>query len=174
MIRSPRTSEEEGGSLNLFDDGVSFVIQYSGVLPTSASGELWDLDNAESYVVEALDADEVVIDSLFLISGSRTPLNPVVPIPPGLPVPGAPPGITANGMDTLFEFNNIGEISFIRITAPVPGISSPAMVGFAFDNFNVTGVREPNQTVPEPCSLLGLFVIGSLGIGYPFKRRKWR
>ncbi len=148
LIRSPRTDAEDG-TLDLFGTDNYFVVQYSGDLPNSASGQLWDLDNDEIYLIEALNASQTVIGSQTLISAGS----------------GENPG-TANGKETLFSFNEIEPISFIRIT----GLQKGTGGGFAFDNFNAT---EPaNETIPEPSSLLGLFVIGILGVGSAFKCRK--
>ena len=150
LIRSPRT-DAEGGTLDLFGTDNYFVVQYSGDLPNSASGELWDLDNDEMYLIEALDASQIVIGSQTLTSAGS----------------GENPG-TANGKETLFSFSEIGSISFIRIT----GLEMGTGGGFAFDNFNATEAAPPNQTVPEPSSLLGLLVIGSLGVGSTLKHRQ--
>lgn len=129
LIRPSRCAGEEP-----FADmagGDPFLIVYSGTLPGSASGEIWDIDGNEIYLVEALDTGGTVI-------GTDNP-------PPGVdqfdPLDGEP---------YTFSFSALGSpIAKIRITRTDFG--SPR--GFGFDNFDATRpagcgdnlVNKPNE-----------------------------
>lgn len=152
LLRAPRSTALEGANLNVFDDTLatpaSFLVQYSGTPVNSLSGELWDVDNAERYLIEALTGGGTLISSF---------LTPVIPAGEG-------PG-TFDGQPFKFLFSDLSQnIGFLRIS----GSSRIGGGGFAFDNFNATGAT--TETVLEPGSLLGLLAMGAFGSISIFKR----
>lgn len=108
-----------------------FIVEYSGVLPTSASGQIWDIDarpngggDPERYLVAALNASNQVVASI------QSPLG----------ISETSSG-TLDGRPWTFSFNSVSKpIKRITIVQDVP----VGVKGFAFDNFNAT------QAVPEP------------------------
>lgn len=127
FLRPPESSTFPGFAT--LDPGEAFLIVYSGVLPTSASGSIWDIDGNEGNTVQALDAGMSVLDTVIL-----TP---------------------AEGGDSLpatFSFANLASpISFIRI------VNNNGPLGF--DNFDATrpaGQPVPEPASIAIWSLLGL------------------
>ena len=95
-----------------------FLIVYSDVLPSSASGQIWDVDSNESWRVTAFDSFDSPIGS---------PLNFL-------------PAAENDGGPSTFSFSNLSSpISKILIVYT----STDANVGFAFDNFNATAAAVP-------------------------------
>jgi hypothetical protein len=145
LLRAPALATE-GVTLNVFNNvpgttPASFLVQYSGTPVNSLSGEIWDIDAGERYLVEALTAGGGLISSF---------LTPVVPAGEG-------PG-TFNALPYKISFSNLSQdIGFLRVS----GSSRITGGGFAFDNFDAIGATI--STVPEPNSLLGLVAMGSLG-----------
>lgn len=144
LLRAP-------SGINFFDNisnrtTADFIIQYMGMRPTSASGQLWDIDGGESYLIEALDVSGVLISSL------------TTPTVPGDGGPG-----TFNGLPFTFSFEDLAsEIGFIRIS----GLDRISGGGFAFDNFNATAAAQ----VPEP-GALGALALLSLGSWFVKKKQ---
>jgi len=131
LLREPKGSETPGASLA---GGDRFIIDYSGVLPNSASGQIWDIDGDETFRVEAFDSTGLLIATV-------------------LPTPGIDPGQpgSRNGLSTTFIFDNLSSpIAKIGIT--IDSVSFGG--GFAFDNFNATAVPEPG--------MLSLIAMGSI------------
>lgn len=125
LLREPKQAESPPASV--FAGADWFIIEYSGVLPTSCSGEIWDVDNGEQYVVEAYDALGVLIATY---------------IPPVGLHPDAPG--SRNGLETTFAFSSL--------SSPIAKIgvylqSTIGGGGFAFDNFNATQVPGPAAVV---------------------------
>ncbi|MBD1929461.1 PEP-CTERM sorting domain-containing protein [Trichocoleus sp. FACHB-90] len=152
LLRARRSTALEGANLNVFKDTLatpaSFLVQYSGTPVNSLSGELWDVDHGERYLIEALTGGGTLINSF---------LTPEIPA-------GAGAG-TFDGKPFKFLFSDLSQsIGFLRIS----GFSRIAGSGFAFDNFNATGAKK--ETVPEPGSLLGLLAMGAFGSISIFKR----
>lgn len=159
MIRPEEDGDDIGGGAN---NGVdtdmntqAFLVVYSGELPISASGEIWDIDSnasgpvdyPEQYTVKAFAS---VADLL-----ADNPLDTQVS-PLGIPYDHAG---TLSGRPWTFSFANLnGGIALIQIfqnrTAGKPR-------GFAFDNFNAT---EPATVIPEPATLATLGLAASLGL----------
>jgi hypothetical protein len=145
LLRTPQIASE-GVNLNVFNNvpgsiPASFLVQYSGTPVNSLSGEIWDIDNGERYLVEALTAGGTLLDSF---------ITPVIPNGEGAG--------TFDGKPYTVSFSNLAQnIGFLRIS----GFSRIGGGGFAFDNFDATGATI--ETVPEPTSLLGLLAIGSVG-----------
>ena len=135
LIRSQRGN---GGEQNLgLVNGNDFMIVYSGVLPTSASGQIWDLDYNEIFSVTAFSEADVQISEV-------------------LTGPYADHG--RDGLPTTFSFDSLSTpIAKIRISF----VSSDAGGGFAFDNFNAT---QPAPVVPEPGTGF-LLLSGLVGLG---------
>jgi hypothetical protein len=132
---------------SLFDgnssSGNSFLVKYSGKAVNSASGQIWDVDHAEKYEINALDSSGMVIKSI---------------ITPNVPSNGGKN--TFDGKPFTFSFANLeSSIGYIQIQ----GISKDGGGGFAFDNFN------PTQAVPEP--ITGLVVAAGMG-GAALRRAK--
>lgn len=160
-----RTTTNEGGDwllrapneLNLFDDfpGITpadFIVKYTGTPVRSASGQLWDLDAGEEYLIEALDSTGAVLSS--------------IPTPE---VPAGEGSDTFSGLPYNFSFNNVAnDIGYIRIS----GISRIDGGGFAFDNFNATQSTVDPEPVPEPLTILGS--VTALGFGGLLKRQHSR
>ncbi|MBI1367722.1 MAG: PEP-CTERM sorting domain-containing protein [Planctomycetes bacterium] len=149
MIRPEEDGDDIGGGTN---NGVDtnmntqgFLIVYSGELPVSASGEIWDIDSnaagpqsfPEQYTVKAFAS---VADLL-----ADNPIGTQVsPLGKAYDEPGS-----LSGLPWTFSFANLnGGIAIIQIfqnrTAGHPR-------GFAFDNFNATEPAPPVVT-PEPAS----------------------
>ncbi len=125
MLREPKNQESPDASL--FTGGDWFLIQYSGVLPTSCSGEIWDVDNGEQYRVDAYDASDVLIATYF----------PPIGLDPDLPG-------SRNGLGTTFAFSGLSSpIAKIAISLSV----TTAGGGFGFDNFNATQAPAPGALV---------------------------
>lgn len=114
--------------------GEFFQITYLGLLPTSASGSLWDVDASEENVVKAYDSGQNLLATVTLTA--------------------------ADGGDSLpavFSFANLSSsIGYIRIennTGPL-----------GFDNFNATqanqAVPEPSSFALLGTGLLGMCGVG--------------
>ncbi|MEW4530688.1 PEP-CTERM sorting domain-containing protein [Maioricimonas sp. JC845] len=138
-----QTNSNRGEPLVNIFQGHEFLVEYSGVLPISASGEIWDLDNGESFRIDALNS------SLDVMASITTP-----------PVPrNALPGVTFEALPFTFSFSGLPEgIKALRVSGLDRGVGG----GFAFDNFNAT---QPAGVVPEPSSLalMGLGIAGLAG-----------
>ena len=133
LLREPKGLETPGASV--FVGGDVFIVEYSGVLPLACSGEIWDVDFGEQYVVNAYDA----LDNLI---GTYVP-----PVGIDANLPGS-----RNGLDTGFSFSGL--------SAPIAklGIHLQSTIGgggFAFDNFNATQVPAPGAAATLG---IGLFV----------------
>ncbi|BDS07156.1 hypothetical protein NT6N_21960 [Oceaniferula spumae] len=108
-----------------------FLVTYTGVLPTSLSGELWDIDSSngdvERYTVRAYDGLGNVIASQIS--------------PAGL---GESAGNTLDGRPWTFSFDGLSQgVAYVGIQQT----GGPPR-GFAFDNFNATsGVPEPSTSI---------------------------
>ncbi|MEM6365484.1 MAG: hypothetical protein AAF745_13740 [Planctomycetota bacterium] len=102
----PGVSERNSDFSSL--NGDAFLIVYSGLLPASASGSLWDVDANEINTVEAFDSGRNLLQRITLTA--------------------------ADGGDSLpatFSFDSLStSIAFIRIT------NNAGPLGF--DNFNAT------------------------------------
>lgn len=134
LLREPKQAETPSASV--FAGGDWFIIDYSGVLPTSCSGEIWDVDNGEQYVVNAYDSSNVLIAQFI----------PPVGLHPDLPG-------SRNGMDTVFVFSGLSSpIAKIGIYLQ----STIGGGGFAFDNFNAT-------QIPAPGAVMVLGMTGVVG-----------
>lgn len=124
LLREPKGAETPTASV--FVGGDWFIVEYSGVLPGACSGEIWDVDFGEQYVVNAYDA-------LGNLIGSYAP-----PVGIDAWLPGS-----RNGLDSGFAFSGL--------SAPIAklGIYLQSTIGgggFAFDNFNATQVPAPSPT----------------------------
>ncbi len=125
LLREPKQAETPSASV--FAGGDWFIIEYSGVLPTSCSGEIWDVDNGEQYVVNAYDSVGTLIATYV----------PPVGLHPDLPG-------SRNGLETTFVFSGLSSpIAKVGIYLQ----STIAGGGFAFDNFNATQVPAPGAVV---------------------------
>jgi PEP-CTERM motif len=126
------------------------IISYS--TPVSGLyGELLDIDGPqgwEAWRIEARDNTGSLIDSVKLNSGN--------------------PG-TGNGIATPWSFNHKNaDIYSIRMVYT----GQHTTPGLAFDNFSRTSSSpEPEKSVPEPSSALGLLVFGTFG-GVLFNRKQ--
>jgi len=121
LLREPKGIETPSASV--FAGADWFIIDYTGVLPFSCSGEIWDVDNGEQYVVNAYDSSNALIATYI----------PPVGLHPDLPG-------SRNGLDTVFVFSGL--------SAPIAKIgiylqSTIGGGGFAFDNFNATQIPAP-------------------------------
>ena len=139
LIRSQRGS---GGELDLrLVNGNDFMIVYSGVLPTSASGQIWDLDFNEIFSVTAFSDADLQISEVLA---------------------GPYAGDGRDGLPTTFSFDSLSTpIAKIRISF----VSADSGGGFAFDNFNAT---QPTEVVPEPGT--GFLLLSGL-VGLAIRRR---
>lgn len=107
--------------------GDDFLVVYSGALPTSASGQIWDIDGVsasifERWLVEALD------ESGNLIASQTSPQYSTK---------SNPPVDSRDGWPWTFSFDDLDNpIEIIRVswTGEIGGFDA----GFAFDNFNAT------------------------------------
>lgn len=147
------TATNEGGNWllrslkNINPIADDFIVKYTGTPITSTSGQLWDIDSGEIYLIEALDSAGTVINSI------TTPPFPVGESPES-------PN-TFSGLPYNFSFNNLAsDIGYIRIS----GISRGTGGFLGFDNFNVT----QSEPVPEPLTILGSAT--ALGFGGLLKR----
>ncbi len=108
---------------------VDFVVTYSGVLPVSMAGQIWDLDNGEAFDVTAYSEAGNQI-------GSTQTLGPYCSDPNGTTNSGlACKGTNRDGLPTTFNFADLD--------TPVKRLiisfnSSDSSHGFAFDNFAAT------------------------------------
>ncbi|MGK7887021.1 MAG: hypothetical protein AB4057_20630, partial [Crocosphaera sp.] len=144
LLRAPKGNEADV-TVNLFR-GADFLVVYSGTPVQSASGQLWDLDYAEQYKIDALDADGNVIAS------QSTPGN----------IPNNEGPNTYDALPYDFSFSDLDkDIAVIRIS----GIKVGNGGGFAFDNFNATRSRvcepeppieacDPNKPIPGAFSTI--------------------
>ncbi|NOQ63708.1 MAG: hypothetical protein GQ582_04285 [Methyloprofundus sp.] len=115
-------------------DGGSFLVAYSGVLPTAASGSIWDVDGPEIFTINALDAAGTILSTVVLADADGGD---------GLPATFA------------FDLGAGNNISYIDITN-----NSTRPMGF--DNFSAT--TAVNVSVPEPAMLMlfpaSIFLLG--------------
>ncbi len=134
------------GSLANGANGESLLISYTS--PTrAASGEIWDIDGnpvigAEQWEVQALGSDLSVIDSIVSPAGTTFALD---------------------GSPWLWSFDRPEkDIYAIRVNYT----GDTRNVGLAFDNFSPLAVEgsepEPNTSVPEPTSAIGLLIFGAV------------
>lgn len=117
LLRAPRSEEiPQGTSFNLYN-GDAFLVVYDGKLDNSVSGQLWDLDNAEQYNIEAIDESGEVITTFT---------TPVVPDGEG--------SETFSGLPQTFFFDTVARpVKTLRLT----GFKAKGgKGGFAFDNFS--------------------------------------
>lgn len=157
LLREPKNPESPTARL---DAGDAFLIVYGGTLPTSASGQIWDIDadgrdpdqRVEKFTVDALAANGTVIETRELV---------------GLTI-GDP--ASRNGLPSTFEFQNLSpDIAKIRITLDVEPSGG---AGLAFDNFNATGVgRPPPIPTVSAWGLIVLALMLAAGITLYFGRR---
>ena len=151
-----RTTNGEGGNwllrapgnLSIFTNSSTFLVQYSGATVNSASGQLWDIDYTERYLIEALSSSGVLLDSF---------LTPTVLDNEG-------PN-TFSGLPFDFSFDALSDnIGFIRVTGQK---QSTFGGGFAWDNFNATQSDLPSPSepmpVPEPLSAFGTILGAGIG-----------
>ena len=131
------------------------LITYSSPV-SGASGELLDIDQSsignERWLIEALDNFGNPLDSIELQSGPRI-------------------DETGDGIATFWSFSRESEDIF-SIRMSFTG-SKTTGIGLGFDNFSPAG--EPPispEPVPEPSSLLGLFVFGAFGASSLLKRKQ--
>ena len=147
MLRAP-------GGLSVFDNTratpADFIVKYTGTSVRSASGQLWDIDSGEKYLIEALDSTRTLISSITT---------------PTVPENESPDTFSALPFD--FSFSKLtSDIGFIRISSIERGNGG----GFAFDNFDATG-ETISQDVPEPASILSLLGFAGLGSISILKRK---
>ncbi|OZH54496.1 hypothetical protein AFK68_10545 [Hydrocoleum sp. CS-953] len=125
-------------------NGESLLISYTS--PTkAASAEIWDIDGEpargfEQWEVQALGSDLSVIDSIISPVGNDA----------------------LESSPWLWSFDRPEkDIHAIRLVYR----GNATGVGLAFDNFSPLTVEgsepEPNSSVPEPTSAIGLFVFGT-------------
>ncbi|MEM8637667.1 MAG: PEP-CTERM sorting domain-containing protein [Cyanobacteria bacterium P01_G01_bin.54] len=133
LLRAP-------SSLDVFTNA-DFLVSYSDDAVRSVSGQIWDIDYGERYLIEALNTSGGLIDSF---------LTPATPDREGVG--------TFDGLPYDFTFVDLAEdIAFVRIT----GSERIRGGGFAFDNFDATGATvEPPTEVPEPASVAALTLFG--------------
>ena len=133
-------------------NGESLLISYTS--PTNAaSAEIWDIDGHptvgfEQWEVQALGADLSVIDSIVSPTGTTFALD---------------------SSPWLWSFEHLQkDIHAIRLVYT----GETRRVGLAFDNFSPLSVEgsEPNTSVPEPTSAIGLLIFGA--VAYRFRRGK--
>ena len=108
---------------------VDFVVTYTGVLPVSMAGQIWDIDNGEAFDVTAYSEAGNQI-------GPTQTLGPYCANPSGTTNSGlACKGTHRDGLPTTFTFADLD--------TPVKRLiisfnSSDSSHGFAFDNFAAT------------------------------------
>ena len=157
LLRKPHSGEIGDGTNIFFGD--IFIVDYAVMagysLPTSISGELWDVDDSELVTVSAYD-------SVGGLLGSTSPASS-----------------TFDESGWGFSLADAGGIAQIRITG-----TTTSSAGVGFDNFDAFGVAllppdpEPEPTpappgfVPEP-STFALAFLGLLSLGsFAWRRRK--
>lgn len=144
MLREPggvTNSAAESPIVNM-GAGDDFLILYSGLLPTSAAGQIWDWDNNEAWLISAFDSSNALISEIS--TGINTDPNR---------------GGTYDGRPLEFSFSGLSSaIAMIRISFT----GTAANAGFAFDNFNA---NEATSFIPEP-GPLALLMAGLMGLGY--------
>ncbi len=114
-----------------------FMILYEADNPiTAASGEIWDIDGGnatERFLVQAFNG-ATLLDSI------ESPL--------GI-------DLTLDGMPWAFGFNGLSDITKIEITFTG---SKETGIGLAFNNFSPVEDISPTVNIPEPPTMLLLFV----------------
>ena len=133
----------------------AFIIDFAGVLPSSVSGEIWDIDLQESWLVQAFDGG-----GLLLASTSLTPLDCAGPHP------GTGDDDSCDGLPDSFLFTGLSA-GIGQIVVTYSGLTQN--VGFGFDNFRILSTIETE--VPEPASL-ALFGLGLAGLIWMQRRRR--
>jgi hypothetical protein len=150
VLRSPKDLEPT--ALNI-SDGQAFLVKYSGTFPTYVSGEVWDIDSGEQYLIEAFDISNAPISSILSFIGQ-----------------GGCCGGPTDGLPFLFTFTNL---SVPTATVRITETQGERAAGFGFDNFSTTPVPEPGS------GLLFLSGIAVLGLrlrrtrGARFSCRQW-
>jgi len=144
-LRRPKTPEPNPVYIS---EGDAFLVKYSGTLVSSASGEMWDIDSGEQYLIEAYDVANVSLGSVLSFIG-----------PNGSGIGGCCGGPT-DGLPFTFSFNNLSApIATIKITEVLVGGTG---AGFTFDNFSTT-------STPEPSSI-ALLMGGMLLLGWRLRK----
>jgi hypothetical protein len=117
MLRAPQLSEPLG-PLNI-SHGAAFLVKYSGTLPVSISGQVWDIDSGEQIKVEVFDASNRLIASTLSIVG--------------LPVGDCCSGPT-DGLPFTYSFSNLSAPAAVVKITETQGHS---FATFGFDNFSI-------------------------------------
>ncbi|MDY7004780.1 MAG: PEP-CTERM sorting domain-containing protein [Cyanobacteriota bacterium] len=139
---------------SIANGGESLLISYTS--PTkAASAEIWDIDvhrggRFEQWEVQALGADLSAIDSIASPAGTTFALD---------------------ASPWLWSFDRLEtDIHAIRLVYT----GNSRGVGLAFDNFSPLAVEgsepEPNTSVPEPASAIGLLIFGA--VAYSLRKGK--
>ena len=140
-------------------NGGALLITYDEAT-RAASGELWDIDGnnngarSEQWEVQLLGKNKSILDTITSPLGTNSNNNKV--------------GGELDGKPWLFSFER-AEADVYGIRFKFTGNSDPAKVGLAFDNFSAHSVK--GQSVPEPASLLGVFIIGMIGSSSLLKKK---
>lgn len=113
---------------------------------TAASGEIWDIDRNEQWLVMAYDSVGSLLDEILSPMGTGG-FNPL------------------DGLPWTFGFTGLSDIREIQLRF----VGTDATVGLAFNNFSpTTSVIDPPNPNPEPSTLF-LLAAGVLGL-----TRRWR
>jgi len=128
-VDSENNSIDQNTNYLLKSGNVDFVVTYTGDLPVSMAGQIWDLDNGEAFDVKAYSATNALVASEVV--------GPYCTNPSGNTSSGlACKGANREGLPATFTFSDLA--------TPVKRLiisynSADAGGGFAFDNFNATG-----------------------------------
>ena len=100
---------------------------------TAASGEIWDIDRSEQWLVTAYDSGGSLLDSILSPAGEGG-FDPL------------------DGQPWTFGFSKLSDISEIQLRY----VGGSSTVGLAFDNFIPTSVPEPSTVFLLAAGALGL------------------
>jgi hypothetical protein len=136
VLRRPKDTEPNALDIS---SGSAFLVKYSGMLPSSVSGEIWDIDSGEQYLIEAFDGSNFSLGNVLSFIGL-----------------GGCCGGPEDGLPFTFTFINLNvPIATVKITE----ILDNQTAGFAFDNFSTIDTA---TVTPEPSSivlLLGCIIL---------------
>jgi len=138
-----RTATTDGSTTTTNEDWESFIVEYSGVAVTSASGEIWDIDTGggqEVFTVKAYNSAGTELASTTSPS----------------PTYGEDDSRSLDARPWQWSFSNVGNIAKIVFTA------DNGNYPLAFNNFNP--VSAIGYYTPEPSSLLAFGGIFSLAL----------
>jgi len=153
----PRESGDDGGNVDASGVDDSIVILISGALPTTFTGEIWDIDS------NASGKDFPERFEVFAYTATGTQIGPTIVSPIGTAFDQAG---SLSAKPWQFTVVDTGlKIARLVISRHPDHKFTSAPRGVGYDNFELSGgdIPEPAAGIPEPATLT-LWALATLGI----------